>query len=273
MKFKFDHDYHIHSKISLCSNDPEQTTERILQYAKDCKLRTLVLTDHYWDSDVPGASGWYQKQPFEWIAAALPLPKDDEVRFLFGCESDIDKYMTLGIPEKRFDDFDFMVIPTTHLHMTGFTLSKEDAESEESNRIRADLWVERLEKFLEKELPFRKIGLAHLACPLINKRSRGDYLETLDMIPSEDMERLFSKAAKVGVGIELNYADMRYSDAEADTVLRMFRIAKSCGCKFYCGSDAHHPATFERVQETYERAVNMLYLTENDKFYIDGIGY
>ena len=35
MKFQIDHDYHIHSKLSSCSRDPEQTNERILQYAKE----------------------------------------------------------------------------------------------------------------------------------------------------------------------------------------------------------------------------------------------
>ena len=28
----------------------------------------------------------------------------------------------------------------------------------------------------------------------------------------------------------------------------MFRIAKAQGCRFYLGSDAHHPASFEKVK-------------------------
>jgi len=39
MKFKVDHDYHIHSFLSSCSHDPEQTPERILAYAKERKLK------------------------------------------------------------------------------------------------------------------------------------------------------------------------------------------------------------------------------------------
>ena len=107
MKFKFDHDYHIHSKISSCSNDPEQTAERILQYACDNNLREICITDHYWDSAVDGASNWYKPQDFEHISAAKPLPKADGVKFLFGCETDMDKFFTVGIPKERFDDFDF----------------------------------------------------------------------------------------------------------------------------------------------------------------------
>ena len=52
MRFKFDSDLHIHSKISLCSGDERQTGERILQYAKDNGLKTVCITDHFWDENV-----------------------------------------------------------------------------------------------------------------------------------------------------------------------------------------------------------------------------
>lgn len=47
MKFKIDHDLHIHSYISECSSDVLQTADRILQYAKDNHLSTVCLTDHF----------------------------------------------------------------------------------------------------------------------------------------------------------------------------------------------------------------------------------
>ena len=94
------------------------------------------------------------------------------------------------------------------------------------------------------------------------------YFNILDSIKSEDMERLFTKAAKLGCGIELNQSDMSFKDEEADSVLRMFRIAKACGCKFYCGSDAHTPGYFVKTKEIFERAIDLLELTEDDKFII-----
>lgn len=263
MKFKIDHDFHIHSKISACSNDPEQTNERILQHAKDHGLTKICITDHYWDTAVEGASPWYKPQDFEHISAAKPLPKTEEIDFIFGCETDMDRNMRLGIPKMRFDDFDFIIIPTTHLHMHGFTINASDTDS---NERRAELWVKRLDTLLGYDLPFKKIGIAHLACVLINKKSRADYLDTLRMIPSEEMYRLFTKAAELGCGIELNKDDMSFADNEAETVLRPFRIAKECGCKFYLGSDAHHPKGFETFLTVYERAIDMLGLTEDDKF-------
>jgi histidinol phosphatase-like PHP family hydrolase len=82
------------------------------------------------------------------------------------------------------------------------------------------------------------------------------------------MERLFAKAAEVGMGIELNRDDMMFSDEEEDTVLRMFRIAKYQGCKFYLGSDAHTPKWLEGSIPVFEKAVDKLGLEEKDKFII-----
>lgn len=267
MKFTFDHDYHIHSGLSLCSGDPDWTPERILNYAKENGLTSVCLTDHFWDSTVPGASNWYAIQNLDYISQAKPLPQAEGIEFLFGCETDMDKFLTVGVSKETADKLDFIVIPTTHLHMDGFTLTEEDAASLER---RAELWVTRLDALLKKDLPFHKVGLAHPACTLLmSKGTREDYLAVLDLIPSEEMERLFKKAAALGMGIELNSSDLEYSDEERDTVLRMFRIAKACGCKFYCGSDAHHAGgRLDRGKEIFDRAVADLGLEESDKFHI-----
>ena len=117
MKFAYDHDLHIHSGISSCSNDPQQSCKAILSYAKKNALTTVCLTDHYWDERVPGASEWYAEQNTAHVRAALPLPQAEGVRFLFGCETDMRADMTIGISRERFDEFDFVIIPTTHMHM------------------------------------------------------------------------------------------------------------------------------------------------------------
>lgn len=262
---RFDHDYHIHSKLSECSSDPAETAERILEYAKNCGLYKICITDHFWDEAVPGASDWYKAQNLAHINQIKPLPSAVGIEFLFGCETDIDKYMTLGMSLPCFDNFDFVIIPTTHLHMTGFTITPEDKAD---NAKIAQLWVERFEKLLDMPLPFHKIGIAHLACALMNNRSREDYLDTLNRISDEDMKRVFTKAARVGCGIEINRFDVDVSDEECDCVLRMFRIAKACGCKFYFGSDAHHPTELESSAPVFERISAILGLTEEDIFKI-----
>jgi hypothetical protein len=47
-----------------------------------------------------------------------------------------------------------------------------------------------------------------------------------------------------------------------------FKIAKKCGCKFYMASDAHHLKDFIDTKEVFEKAIDLLELTEDDKFRI-----
>lgn len=259
-----DHDLHIHSQLSLCSNDPEQTTQRLLQYAKENGYSTICLTDHFWDETVEGASDWYAKQDWAHIKKALPLPQDEGVNFLFGVETELNKDLTVGVSKERMEDLDFIIIPTTHFHMNNYTITEEDAASPEN---RAKAWVRRLDALLHMDLPFYKIGIAHLACGLIAP-TREEFIATLKAIPTEEMERLFTRAAQVQVGIELNSDDMdkMLTDAErGEEIRRMFRTAKRCGCKFYFGSDAHHPQSLDRAKAIFEKAVVMLELEESDK--------
>lgn len=267
MRYVIDHDYHIHSRLSTCSGNPEQTPERMLQYAKEYGLKKICITDHYWDSSVDGASNWYKPQNFEHVIQSKPLPEEDGIEFLFGCETELDKNLTLGMPKSRFDDFAFVIIPTTHLHMEGFTIDMADVES---HKRRAELWISRLDGVLDMDLPFHKIGIAHLVCGLFDRRSRADLTRTLDLIPTEEMERVFTKAARVGCGIELNRDDMKhFTDDETDSIMRPFRVAKAMGCKFYLGSDAHRPTIFtDPTIGAFNRAIDLLGLTEDDKFHI-----
>lgn len=266
MRYKVDHDFHIHSQLSDCSSDPLQTNERILEYAKSNGLKEIYLTNHIWDKNVACdyLDPFYYEQDSDHILKALPLPKDENVKFTLGCETELDKNCVLGLSRENFDRFGFVIIPTTHLQMHGFTISN----SRLSLESRAQLWGERLEKLLSMDLPFHKIGIAHPACRLMAKSSREDYLKVLDMIPDKAIYSVFEKASKLGVGVELNGEDMKFSPNEADVVLRMFKIAKKCGCKFYLGSDAHHPEALDRARATFERAIDLLELDENDKFHI-----
>lgn len=263
MKFKLDHDYHIHTYLSPCAGDMRQTPQAVLEKAKHRGYSSLCLTDHYWDASIPITSCCLPD--YDWISQALPLPQDKGVKYLFGCEADMGWNFEIGIPQNKLNDFDFILIPTTHMHMMDFTVKEEQVST---NEKRAKLWVNRLEALFNQSLPFYKIGIPHLACTLINPKSREDYLETLDMIPSEDMYRLFEKATRLGVGIELNYADFLFSDDETDRILRMFRIAKECGCKFFYGSDEHRYNSREDELEVMGRAIDLLELKESDKFFI-----
>ncbi len=259
MRYISDHDLHIHSQLSLCSSDPAQTPEAILAYGKANGFTTLCLTDHMWDATVPGAEnfGFYRDQPYERICRALPLPQEDGIRYLFGCETDQDRFLTVGLSKELMEKLDFIIIPTTHMHMDGFTLDGSEGVAE-----RASLWCSRFEAMLHMDLPFYKIGIAHLTCELI---ARNHHLEVLRAIPEAEYRRLFAGAAAVGLGIELNFNSFGYTGEDLETMLMPYRIAKEEGCKFYFGSDAHHPKELAKAPANFENIITLLDLTEEDK--------
>lgn len=264
MKLQFDHDLHFHSMLSSCSGHPEQTTENLLAAARKNGFKTICLTDHFWDETVPGASKWYMPQNYSHISQAKPLPQAEGIRFLWGCETELDQYCHLGISKERMEEMDFIVVPTTHIHMVGFTVSEEDSKS--VKRL-AELWIERLDAVLDMDLPFHKVGIAHLTGFLFPKAEE-DQLEMMALIPEEEMRRCFGKAAQLGVGIELNLSTFHFPKEQAELRLRPFKIAKECGCKFYFGSDAHVPTEFINGEACAEWVVDYLGLEESDKFII-----
>ena len=261
-----DNDLHIHSQLSLCSSDPGQTPERILEYAKNNGLSTVCLTDHFWDPAIPGASEWYAIQNYEHIKKALPLPQDDNVRFLFGCETEMDKNFTIGISDKTMDELDFIIVPTTHLHMEGFTLDASIGYDEDGVKRRRELYIERFERLLSADLPFHKTGVAHLTCSLACRRAERGIFRLLDGITDQTFTELFSRAAKKGLGIELNFDDFGYDGEDKEIIYRPYRIAKRCGCKFYFGSDAHHPGELDKAAKNFKEIAKKLDLSEDDKF-------
>lgn len=266
MKYIIDNDLHIHTHLSLCSKDENQNPNAIHEYAKINNLKNICITDHYWDSAVPcntSVNWWYEEQNYEHISKILPLPQDDNIRFLFGCEADMDSDNRIGLPKERYGDFDFIIVSTTHFHhMAG------GEWDDNSNKAIANRWIKRMYAVLESDLPFKKTGIAHPACYLMNKKSREDYLETLNLISDREHNDIFKSAAEKGIGIEINAGDFNIYEDEADTVLRMFRIAKECGCKFYLGSDAHHNSQLTKAFPIFERAIDLLGLEESDKFII-----
>ena len=260
-----DHDLHIHSCLYPCAGEAgkTQTPDNILRYAEKNHFNTICVTDHFWDENVPGAenNAWYRVQNHAHISSMLPLPQSEHVRFLFGCEAEMDRYNTIAIAPEHYDRYDFIIIPTNHLHMSGFTC-RGDEDVEE----RAGLWCSRLEYVLEQNLPFHKIGIAHLTDTGI--MSERGYLEVLQRISDEDYIRLFAKAADRRVGIELNFNWLDTSDEDMEIHLRPYRIAKEEGCRFYLGSDAHSLVRFEKMKENFQKITDLLELDDSYKFII-----
>ena len=264
MRFIADQDYHIHSGLSLCSDDPKQTPQAILDFSKKNGFKKICLTDHYWDESVPkaGSIDFYDIQNTAYIKKALPLPQDDEVEYHFGAEVDMDKNYTIGIGDKMINELDFIVVPTTHLHFVGFTIDEKDTSLER----RADIFVKRFEKLLDADLPFHKVGLAHITCTLMAPGDFQNHLTVLDMVDDKTFRELFTRTAKCGMGVEINFEPSDYSGDDIARVKRPYLIAKECGCKFYMATDAHHNEELASAKADFDRRTDFRGLKEEQKF-------
>lgn len=261
MRYIADHDFHIHSTISPCCHDENQTPENILKYAKENGLTKICLTNHLWDENVKSPAEWHEKQQFKYISSVLPLPQDENVTFLFGAEADMDYEFNVGVSEERYKYFDFVIIPTTHLHLAGNTVKGKIKTPEEA----AEIWVKRFEELLKKSLPWEKTGIAHLTCGHIFK---GRTPQVIKLLEDKKLYELFQKCSEKGLGIELNMKTLNLSQEEKDILLRPYYVAKDCGCKFYLGSDAHKTEALKNAKENFENIITLLDLKESDKFII-----
>ena len=259
MRYIADHDFHIHSTVSPCCHDPLQTPEAILEYAKRNNFRKICITNHLWDETVKSEAQWHEKQRYGCVKSVLPLPQSDNISFCFGAETDMDYNYVVGVSDERYNDFDFIVIPTTHLHLAGNTVRKKLETPEEA----AEVWMSRLNALLRKNLPWHKTGIAHLTCGHIFK---GRVPEVIALLKDEDLYSAFSECSEKGVGIELNLKTLNLSDEAVNIMLRPYFIAKDCGCKFYLGSDSHSIKATEDVKDNFEHIITLLDLKESDKF-------
>lgn len=262
MKYIIDHDYHIHSYLSPCAgHPPEQNAQNILAYGKSMGMKDLVITDHFWDLEnvVTTEKNWFRNCGYSYIKGILPFLQDQGCKMRLGCETDMDLSFNVGVSENLYDKLDFIIVATGHLHAPGWTVGEERQTVAE----RAAYYMERNFKLLDMNMPFHKVGLAHFTCEFIAANCEGSNLDVLNHITDNEYRELFSRAAAVGMGIELN---MTEQEAKTEEILRPYRIAKDCGCKFYLGSDAHTLNEFDGVGKRFKAIIDSLSLTEDDKF-------
>jgi len=210
------------------------TPERLLANAIEQGYDTICITDHVWDARVPGASDWYAPQTVEYIMKSLPLPSADGIRFCFGCETEYCGGNKLGLDKSSFDSFDFIIVPVNHFHMLDF-ISPSSVNTPEAV---ANLLLTRLEELQQIDLPWKKVGIAHLTTKLTFKE--GNIKDVIECVSRQRLLKIFDFFARNGTGIELNASSFAPDwQKDKDILLSVYRLAKEAGCKFYFGSDAH----------------------------------
>ncbi|MBE6546924.1 MAG: hypothetical protein E7668_05750 [Ruminococcaceae bacterium] len=116
------HDIHTHNIMSLCCGDFNATTENYIKKAQEVGLKTFGLANHIWDTEhVKGCSGWYSPQSIrrsQDSKTVMRLLEPKGMKCLYGAESEYyGCYDRLGMTVEGAKNFDFMLVPNSHLHM------------------------------------------------------------------------------------------------------------------------------------------------------------
>ena len=128
----------------------------------------------------------------------------------------------------------------------------------------AELVQTRLERLLEQDLPFAKIGLAHLTCRLMF--SEGSVADVVRCMSESRLLAIFRGYAQAGAGIELNAQAFAEWEARKEDLLRIYRAAKEAGCKFYGSSDAHSRAELQGVPKVLPQVIAALGLDASHQY-------
>lgn len=260
MEFRL-HDLHLHSRLSSCAHDDELVPEYILKVAEENDYLQLCLTDHLWDPAVPGASDWYAPQDIEHVRQYAKLPKGEKVPFFFGCETELPMNGVPALARENFDLFDFVVIPPNHIHMKNFVRPPEA----DTNEKLAKFIEDRLEALLERDIPFRKVGIAHLTGMILGGEKNANVCKYWS---EARMLHIFKGYAEAGAGIELNIGAFDEMEVSPEIILMPYLAAKEAGCKFYLASDAHERAALGSVASRGPAIIERLGLTAQHQYTI-----
>ena len=225
-------DMHVHTNLSACA-DPDATLAKMAEAAEHLGIQTIGIANHVWDHLVPGASGWYAPQDVEHI---LKIHEEmayiSKPRILVGCEAEYIGNGILGLTPENATRLDYLLASFTHFHMKGFTISPDITEPKDV----AELMMQRAFELIEHPTMNCGIptGFAHLFCPC----GCSNWLEIFEHLPSEKFRAFFKRVAdkKISVGIH----NCHCSEGPIhEHEVRMFTIAKECGCHFHFESDGH----------------------------------
>ena len=262
---KIKHDFHIHTLRSLCA-DPNATLDTFTDAIKREGLEKIGVSNHFWDAKIPPLSedGYFTMQNLERISLDIPaiekLREDTGIKVYFGCEAEYDPvHHDVAVAEETCEKLDFIIVPNSHTHLVMPKEYWDDFPKHKEFLVTAyrDIINSKVSKYITAVAhPFEIVGYSDERLKLI-----------LDTFTDDEFKRLFDETAERGIAYEINVSGMRLKTKEQIDELpkmRLYRLAKECGCKFIFGSDAHGQVELDYYSKWTEYVSELLGLTEDD---------
>lgn len=239
---RFPHDLHIHTFYSGDASK-KATVENYVAAAREKGLKKLGFAEHFWDDRVEGAFPFYTTQTFEKVSQVrrdMELFRDRGIELLFGCEVEYDPaHKAPALTAEVAEQFDFVIVPNSHSHETMPKAYYDD-------KVRhKDFILEAFENIISCPVSKYVKGIAH---PFSLVRCPYPCDDLVELVSDDVFKDLFARTAAKEIAIEVNLGSfmgglhrlgLEIENAADCQLMRMFRIAKAEGCKFFFGSDVH----------------------------------
>lgn len=259
---KITHDFHVHTHLSVCAKDTA-TVEHYAEVSKKLGFKKIGFADHFWDETC--GEPWNNFYLRQGLGHVLEL-KDEiaradfgDTKVYFGCETEYDpRRKSAAITPAVAEQFDFIIVPNSHTHMM---MPKDFYEPYEKHK---QFMIDAYNHILDSDVSRYILAMAHpfeaVCCPYP--------MEILmEMMSDDEYRRLFDRTANKGIAIEINVAGFEKKTEQEildSQPMRLFRIAKECGCKFTFGSDSHTNLAHGYYEFSCGVVSNALGFTEND---------
>ncbi len=235
---KYNYDIHIHTNLSSCAAK-DATLDSYLDYAVKNNLECIGISNHMWDSAVPGASRWYSVQNFEHISLLreeIHQKSGDCPKILFGCETEFTHDGVMAISEEVAGQMDYILAPHSHTHMD-FVMPKAVYDTDEKH---AAFLVRSFLALVSHPMARYITSVAHPFSPGTNYAK---YNGILSHVTDEQFRECCLAAKEANVFLELNNSVIiPFLDQDGNfhgEISRFFSVAGECGCKLTWGSDSH----------------------------------
>lgn len=235
-------DTHVHTYYSPCGrkvdeeNHPLATPQQYLDRAEALDLQTIIFTDHFyeWPAD-PAAPQFYKgsgKAIIHNLRRELEvLETPSQCQIYVGCETETPSVDRVGIDPQTAASLDFVLVPTTHYHLSGVPQPKTFKTQDV-----ADHMLTMLESVVRRE------WVDAVAHPFAEKESLiGNLQRIYEAMDKGRLQDILGLAAENGVALEINGSSVTSADLPhyADVYREVVKLAEPLGVRFTFGSDAH----------------------------------
>ncbi|MBQ2757270.1 MAG: hypothetical protein IJF31_02180 [Clostridia bacterium] len=275
------HDVHLHDYLSRCTNEWGATAMSMIREAERTGLRLIGFSNHTWDESVPlpAPKDFYKKQSLAYQAQIRDEVAEYKgaLKILIGAETEYcGMYDVLGMGKEAALQFDYLLIPHSHVHMRDFVmpstpdvvrareaLTQKLAGIEGITPERAVALAAKLpEKELEPYMGEKTVDYVQYVSDFMVKSFKGlmdnEVLKSYSDLMPVSVAHPFQPCGSMDMMDQMIalIPDHTFGDLFAETArrgigleinpwtntpesYRMFAVAKACGCKFTLGSDAH----------------------------------